>query len=131
MGIALSDIIKAGAERAGLGQDFADDFRLRLLENEGLLKEYLHFIRTGGFLGEYKVSDLSVADIVVYQIDYFKSAMDQDRLGMKFNPDRMLLLGIDTMLRMSEDPEEAERVRSRLLSVSGTDGTEMGTERIV
>ncbi len=131
MGIALSDIIKAGAQQAGLTEEFAEDFRQRLLKNEGLLKEYLHFIRTGSFLGEYKVAELSVADIVVYQIDYFKSAMDQDRLGMKFNPDRMLLLGIDTMLKMSEDPQEAERIRARLLSVSGTDGTEMGTERIV
>lgn len=130
MAIGLSEIINSNAIKAGLSLEFAEDLRQRLLDNKALLEEYIHFIKTGNFLCEYKVYDMSIADIMVYQIDHFKAAMDQDRLDMKFNPDKMLLMAIDCMLNMCEDEELGKKIRSRLLSESGTDGTEMGTKRI-
>lgn len=130
MAIGLSEIINNSSKAAGLSEDFAEKFRLKILKNENVLKEYIHFIKTGNFLCQYKVCDMSIADIMVYQIDYFKSAMDQDRLDMKFNPDKMLLLAVDKMLDMDEDKQIGEKFKQRLLSESGTDGTEMGTKRI-
>lgn len=130
MAVGLSEIINNNAINSGLSLEFADDLRKRLLDNKALLEEYIHFIKTGNFLCEYKVCDMSIADIMVYQIDHFKAAMDQDRLDMKFNPDKMLLMALDCMLNMCEDEELGKKIRSRLLSESGTDGTEMGTKRI-
>lgn len=131
MAVGLSEIIKGCADRAGLDEAFAESFRQSLLNDRALLEEFIYYIKNGAFLCKYKVADLSIADILVYQIDHFKAAMDQDRLAMKFNPDKMLLLAFDSMIRMTRDSDYAESLRKRLLSESGTDGTEMGTERIV
>ena len=129
MAIGLSEIINNSAEKASLSQEFAQDFRKRLLENEGILNEYIYFLKNGSFLCEYKIKDMSIADIMVYQIDHFKAAMDQDRLDMKFNPDKMLLMAVDCMLKMETDTALVNKIHDRIFSESGTDGTEMGTKR--
>lgn len=131
MVVGLSDILKMSAQRAGLSEDYADKLRQGLLGNDALMKEYIHYIKTGGFLCEYKLSGLSIADIVVYQIDHFKAAMDQDRLEMKFNSDRMILKAIETMLLMADDPKACDDIFARLMSESGTDGREAAVERIL
>lgn len=130
MSIKLSQIISDSAKRAGLSEAFAVDFGKRLAGNTDVLNEYVHYLKTGNFIGEYKLASLSISDIIVYQIDHFKAAMDQDRLDMKFNPDKMVLMAFDKMLELSENPENAEAFKNRLTSESGTDGTESETERI-
>lgn len=127
MAIALSAIVKESAKRANLSDEFAADFLDKIRKNEAVLKEYVHYLREGSFLGEYRVFGLSIADVLVYQIDHFKAWMDQDRLGMKFNPDEMVLKAFHSLLLMAEDPAMAQSFRNRMLSESGTDGTERET----
>lgn len=130
MAVKLSQIISDSAKRAGLSEDFAEDFGKKLAGNTEVLNEYVYYLKTGNFLGAYKAASLSIPDIIVYQIDHFKAAMDQDRLDMKFNPDKMILMAFDKMLQLAESPLEAEIFKNRLTSESGTDGTESETERI-
>ena len=129
MKIGLSDIINSCAVNAGMSIDEAEDIRERLLKNEALLNEFVYYIKNRDFLCEYKIEGLSIADIMVYQIDYFKSAMDQDRLDMKFNPDKMLLSAFKCMLDMSEDETLAKKIRAGIYDISGTDGREAQTSR--
>lgn len=129
MKIGLSEIINEYSAAAGFDESFAEDFRKRLLDNEDLLSEFVFYIKNQKFLGEYKIADLSVADVIVYQIDYFKSAMDQDRLDMKFNPSKMVIAAFDEMLLMANDNDRALNMRNKIMSVSGTDGTESPTDR--
>jgi len=121
MAIGLSEIINECAKRAGLDQEFAESLRCGLLDNRELLEEFIFYIKNGSFLCSYKVYGLSVADILVYQIDHFRAVMDQDRLAMKFNSDTMLLMAFDTMIKMTRDKAYADTFKKRLLSESGTD----------
>ena len=109
--------------------DEAESIRERLLKNEALLNEFVYYIKHREFLCEFKIEGLSIADIMVYQIDYFKSAMDQDRLDMKFNPDKMLLSAFKCMLDMSEDETLGKKIRADIYDISGTDGREAQTSR--
>lgn len=127
--IGLSEIINEYAKSSGYSEEYAEKFRKGLLENKALLDEFIYYVKTNGFLGEYKIKDLSVADIVVYQIDYFKSAMDQDRLDMKFNPAKMVMAAFEEMMQMALDENRALDVKNKIMSVSGTDGTESPTSR--
>lgn len=127
MAVALSEIIKESVKRAGLTETFANEFFERLSGHEAIRDEYVYYLRTGSFQGKYKAAGLSVSDVLVYQIDHFKAWMDQDRLGMKFNPDEMILKAFDTLMKMDEDETYAQAFRNRMMSESGTDGTERET----
>lgn len=130
MEIKLSDIIKESGKRAGLSEEFLKDFIKRLANSPDIQKEYIYYLSKGAFLCEYQINGVYLSDVIVYQIDHFKAAMDQDRLDMKFNPDKMLLMAIDTMLKMENDALMAENIRNRIYNESGTDGTESGTKRV-
>ena len=129
MTIGLSDIINGCAVNAGMSIDEAESIRERLLKNEALLNEFVYYIKHRDFLCEYKIEELSIADVMVYQIDYFKAAMDQDRLDMKFNPDKMLLSAFKCMLDMADDRKKAKKMKADIFDVSGTDGRESETSR--
>lgn len=121
MDISLKEYLVYCCNRAGFDMDYVQDFYERIIKNENVLNEFIYFVNAGSFLGKYNIDGISVADIIVYQIDYFKAAMDQDRLDMKFNRDKMLLEAINTMLKMDEDEEYCKKIKEDFLSISGTD----------
>jgi len=121
MAIALSDIINASASRAGLSQEFAEGFRQRMLNSPKALDAYVCYLKTGIFSEDYKVSGLSISDILIYQLDHFKAWLDKDRQDMKHNQDLMILKAFDTMLEMEKEPALAKRIKNAFTSESGTD----------
>lgn len=121
MEITLKEYIAHSSRLAGFDEAYADSFYDRIRKNEMLMKEYIFFVNNGSFLCEYNIEGLSLADIVVYQIDYFKAALDQERFEMKFNRDKMLLEGINTMLKMDEDETFRRKTIEKFSSISGTD----------
>lgn len=90
---------------AGEDQAFEEDFRLRLMSDEEICKEFVYYMEHGNFACEAKVEGYTVVDIMVWQMDHFKAWLDRDTVGTKQNGDRMLLLAFDTLLKMRKDPE--------------------------
>ena len=106
------------ASRAGESSGFVTEF-LDLLENsEGIKREYVHYMTNTTFLGEYSVCDMTVVDIMIWQMDHFKSDLDKGLYDMQSNPDKMLLRAFYTMLKMEKDPQA---YTERYASDTGTD----------
>ena len=74
--------------------------------------------RKGDFSCKTKIKGYTVLDILVWQIDHFKAAMDRGRPGMGDNGSKMALRAFDTLLKMEKEPE---KYIQRMQSETGTD----------
>ena len=61
---------------------------------------------------------LTIADILVWQIDRFKAALDEGKFSLKYNGPHMVLAAFLTMVDVSENPEP---YLSRFRSETGCD----------
>lgn len=89
---------------AGKDQAFYDAFWNRLLAHTDILAEFVYYMEHQEFLGRIKVEGHSVVDIMVWQVDHFKAALDRGT-DMRCNKDKMILMAFDTMTKMAEDPQ--------------------------
>ncbi|MDE5967067.1 MAG: hypothetical protein K2G89_09580 [Lachnospiraceae bacterium] len=92
-------------KNSGKDTAFLEDFWHRLGESSALLWEMDYFRQHGDFKAETEVAGYTVVDVMVWQIDHFKSHMDRGEYDMRENPDCMVLMAFDTMLRMQASPE--------------------------
>lgn len=113
----LWSFTKALCYYAGEKEDFAKAFWKRLLTSEPILKEYQYFYEHQNFLCAYKIQNVSVVDVMVWQIDHFKARLDREST-MRTNKDRMVLMAFHTFLMMEDDPEPVLR---QLKGQTGTD----------
>jgi hypothetical protein len=92
------------ADNAGEDEAFTAEF-LKMLDASPKIKdEYLYYMNNVKFLGEYSVCGMTVVDITIWQMDHFKSDLDRGLYDMQSNPDKMLLMAFNTMLKMEKDP---------------------------
>lgn len=104
--------------RTGKDQGFYDAFWERLLSHGDILAEFIYYMEKGRFRCRASVGSVTVADILVWQIDRFKAVMDQDRTALGQDPDEMVLRAFDTMTKMAEDPQ---RYTMQMAADTGTD----------
>ncbi len=90
-------------ECAGESREYADGFWNRLTASPGVYGEYVHYMLTQDFACAYTIEDVSIVDIMIWQIDLFKAGMDTER-AERDNPDRLLLTTFVKMLDMEADP---------------------------
>lgn len=102
----------------GFSADFFEDFWERLSERDDIYKEYVYYLVKKEFLGEVKIEGYQVVDVLVWQMDGFKSKMDRDNYDMKNNEAKMILSAFDTFLKMAKEPGEYVK---RLQHDTGTD----------
>ena len=94
------------ADNAGEDESFIKEF-LELMDSSPKIKEeYLFYMNNGKFKGEYSVCGMTVVDIMIWQMDHFKSDLDRGLYDMQSNPNKMLLRAFYTMLKMEKDPHE-------------------------
>lgn len=98
---------------------FYQNFITELTPHEDIIRELTYYMNHGDFLGEASVAGYSVMDILVWQIDHFKSHMDRGEYDMESNPDRMVLLAFDTLLKMKQNPTDTK------LAIQGETGTDL------
>ena len=108
---------RALCECAGFDEEYAERFWGRLTKSTGIYSEFVYYMVNQNFACKYKISDISIVDIMIWQIDHFKASMDMNR-QQKHNPDLMLLTAFVTMLDMEDNPQEFV---SQLRSDTGTD----------
>ncbi|MBO4998767.1 MAG: hypothetical protein J6D02_12295 [Lachnospira sp.] len=114
----LKDFIHRLCQYGNEDEAFYQNFITELTPYEDIIKELTYYMKHGDFLGEASVAGYSVMDILVWQIDHFKSHMDRGEYDMESNPDRMVLLAFDTLLKMKQNPTDT---RLAIQTETGTD----------
>ena len=83
-----------------------------------IMKEFEYYREHKDFLCELKVCGITVADILVWQIDRFKAALDEGKFALKYNGPHMVLGAFYTMADVIDDPES---FTNRFRSETGSD----------
>ena len=95
-----------------------EEFWRRVSAYPEVLKEFEYYREHRDFLCELKAGGITVADILVWQIDRFKAALDEGKFALKYNGPHMVLAAFYTMCDVIDDPS---RFTSRFASETGTD----------
>lgn len=95
-----------------------DAFYNRVSSYPEVMREFDHYRQHNDFLCELKVEGITVADILVWQIDRFKAALDEGKFALKYNGPHMVLAAFYTMCDVIDDPS---RFTSRFSSETGSD----------
>lgn len=99
-------------------REFLDALTEELVKQPEIAKEFAFYMETGNFLCDAKIEGYTVIDIMVWQMDYFKTELDRDRYDMKNNRGKMILRAFDTMIKMQKDPL---KYKGLMQSQTGTD----------
>ena len=105
-------------EENGLDEAFFNSFWEALLEEDEIYKEYVHYLIYQDFACRVRVEGVTVADVLIWQIDHFKAQLDVDTTLTKKRSGSMVLLAFDTFLKLKRRPEE---YLPRLREDTGTD----------
>lgn len=92
-------------EYAHMDHTFLADFWNRLVDDKEVYQEFCYYLEHENYLCETKVCGYTVVDILIWQMDRFKSELDKDKSDMKQNGDKMLLMAFDTFLKMRKSPD--------------------------
>lgn len=118
----INNEVKAWIEElcgaAGEKEEFVGQFLKKLEQSPFIYKELLYFAYHQNFLCEYKVNGYSVVDILVWQMDHFKSRLDRDNFEIKHNQNKMIVAAFDTFMDMEREPQKFVDL---LQSETGTD----------
>ena len=90
----------------GLDAAFLEDFWQALLQDDEVYTEYVHYLVYGDFDCRACVASVTVADVLIWQIDHFKAQLDVDTTLTKRRRGSMVLLAFDTFLKMKREPEK-------------------------
>lgn len=102
----------------GFSEGFFEEFWERMLKRDDIYKEYVYYLVKREFLGEVRIKGYQVVDVLVWQMDGFKSKLDRDNYDMKNNEAKMVISAFDTFLKMAKEPEEYVK---RMQHDTGTD----------
>lgn len=83
---------------------FLDELFRRFEEVPALYEEFKYFHEHDDFLCAFSVEGMTVADILVWQIDRFKAALDEGKFGLKYDRSEMILMAFYTMYDVSKNP---------------------------
>ena len=109
----LYEYARSLCEQANEEDGVLDVFWNRISAYPALIKEFDHYRLHNDFLCELEVSGMTVADILVWQIDRFKAALDEGKFALKYNGPHMVLGAFYTMADVIDHPERyADRFRS-------------------
>ena len=102
----------------GFPEGFFEKFWERLLKRDDIYEEYVYYLVKREFLGQVRIEGYQVVDVLIWQMDGFKSKLDRDNYDMKNNEAKMVISAFDTFLKMAKEPEEYVK---RMQHDTGTD----------
>ena len=114
----LYEYARTLCEQANEEAGVLDTFWNRISKYPEIMKEFEYYRQHNDFCCELKVCGITVADILVWQIDRFKAALDEGKFALKYNGPHMVLGAFYTMADVIDAPE---RFVSRFSSETGTD----------
>lgn len=99
-------------------EGYSDRFVKTMLKHPQIKEEYIFYLMNGSYSCAYTVKGVSIADIIIWQMDHFKALLDNAEAMNKGNPYKMTLLGFDTMMKMEDDPDS---YIAKMRATTGTD----------
>lgn len=114
----IKEFVHKLCQYGGEGEEFEMQFLAALSADEEILTELTYYMEHGDFACQAKVQGYTVVDIMIWQMDHFKARLDRDNTGTRQNPDRMVLLAFDTLLKMRKAPE---KYAAKMRQETGTD----------
>lgn len=102
----IQTIISEMCKEAGFDETYETEFSDKLISDESLLTEFVTYILTKKFTCENKVRGYSVVDILVWQMDHFKTFLDREQDMVKNNECAMILNAFDTFIKLKHDPDK-------------------------
>ncbi len=116
--VTLQEYARKLCEDAHEEEGALEVFWNRIKDYPEVLKEFDYYRQHNDFLCELKVSGITVADILVWQIDRFKAALDEGKFALKYNGPHMVLAAFYTMCDVIDEPQ---KFTSRFSSETGSD----------
>ena len=93
------------AQNAEVTSDFVAKFWNALVSYKDVYEEFLYYMKKKDFLCKVKIEGYTLVDIMIYQVDHFKAALDRvDLKKYKHNGEFMVLMAFNTLLEMKENP---------------------------
>lgn len=114
----IKEFVKKLCRYGGEDEEFEMQFWAALTADEEILAELTYYMEHGDFACRAKVQEYTVVDIMIWQMDHFKARLDRDNTGTRQNPNRMVLLAFDTLLKMRKEPE---KYAAKMRQETGTD----------
>lgn len=114
----IKDFVNKLCRYGGEDETFEAQFLSALSADEEIRSELTYYMEHGDFACMANVQGYTVVDIMVWQMDHFKARLDRDNTGTRQNPDRMVLLAFDTLLKMRKEPE---KYAAKMRQETGTD----------
>lgn len=114
----INEFVHKLCQYGGEDEEFETQFLAALSADEEILAELTYYMEHGDFACQAKVQGYTVVDIMIWQMDHFKARLDRDNTGTRQNPDRMVLLAFDTLLKMRKAPE---KYAAKMRQETGTD----------
>lgn len=106
---------------AGISETEGESLWKGIKSSSQLLQEYAYYCNTGNFLCQYKVGEFTVADILIWQMDHFRSHMDRSDAAQRYDNCLLIYSTFKTMLELEKNPEE---IKKQFYSETGTDLSE-------
>lgn len=103
---------------AGEDAEAAGQFWKELTDAPELLREYAYYYNNREFLCSYQVDGYTVADILVWQMDHFRSHMDRSDGANRYDKDRLILCTFRTLLELEKNPD---KIKGQFAAETGTD----------
>ncbi|MCR4806078.1 MAG: hypothetical protein K5857_00245 [Lachnospiraceae bacterium] len=85
-------------------EEYLKEFIRRLEDSPALYEEFIYYLDKQDFLCKMNIRGITIPDILVWQVDKFKSGIDEGRFDLKYNADAMLLSAFNTMYDVEKDP---------------------------
>ena len=98
----LYEYARSLCDQANEEDGVLEEFWNRVCKYPEILKEFEYYRVHNDFLCELTVSGITVADILVWQIDRFKAAIDEGKFALKYNGPHMVLGAFYTMADVIE-----------------------------
>ena len=114
---ALHDWALRLCECAGETAQDGEAFWSQLQQHEDVRKEFAYYYEKQDFLCEFSMEGLTVADILVWQMDHFKAHMDRADSANRYDKDRLLLSTFRTLLELKAQPV---RIAGEFAAETGT-----------
>ena len=93
-------------KKAGESDTSCQAFWDALTGNQDVYEEWVYYLEHQDFMCKTKIEELTIVDILVWQMDHFKAALDQEISKRKHNPTQLVFAAFQMMLLMKKEPEK-------------------------
>ena len=100
----LYDFAAALCEQAEEEKGVLDEFWNKLQNHPQVMEGFRYYYENKDFPDELSVGGITVVDILVWQVDRFKAAIDEGKFALKYNGPHMVLGAFYTMCDVCDDP---------------------------